>query len=179
MKLYKQPVIAILIICLTFITGCDDPSAQKKLDAEIQKIESKLLEVKKAEAPQYAPDDYNRVLTTYNALKKDINSKKLDTAIKKQSTFYELADLAIETALKNKKTKPEEPTPTTPPEITKKAPSHTIHTVNKGDYLWKLSRQYYKKGALWHVIYNANKDKIKKPELIYPNQNLKIPPTPK
>lgn len=49
------------------------------------------------------------------------------------------------------------------------------YTVKKGDCLWNISKKYYGNGNQYMKIYNANKDKIKKPSLIYPNQVLVIP----
>ncbi len=43
------------------------------------------------------------------------------------------------------------------------------------DCLWKIAKKYYKDGHKWKLIYNANKDKIKKPTLIQPGWKLKIP----
>lgn len=42
------------------------------------------------------------------------------------------------------------------------------YTVVKGDCLWNIAKRYYGDGAQYMKIYNANKDKIKKPSLIYP-----------
>lgn len=49
------------------------------------------------------------------------------------------------------------------------------HTVVSGDTLRKMARRYYGNGDLWNKIYNANKDKIKIPEKIYPDQVFVIP----
>ncbi len=49
------------------------------------------------------------------------------------------------------------------------------YTVVKGDSLWAIAKKYYGDGAQYGKIYNANKDKIKNPSLIYPGQNLVIP----
>lgn len=49
------------------------------------------------------------------------------------------------------------------------------YTVKKGDCLWNIAKKYYGNGNQYMKIYNANKDKIKKPSLIYPNQVLVIP----
>lgn len=51
----------------------------------------------------------------------------------------------------------------------------TTHKVVKGDNLWAIAKKYYGDGSLMYGIYNANKDKIKNPNLIYPNQVLTIP----
>lgn len=49
------------------------------------------------------------------------------------------------------------------------------YTVKDGDCLWKIAKKYYGKGAEYTRIYNANKDKIKNPNLIYTGQVLVIP----
>ncbi|MDY6967800.1 MAG: LysM peptidoglycan-binding domain-containing protein [Spirochaetota bacterium] len=43
------------------------------------------------------------------------------------------------------------------------------------DCLWRIAERYYKKPLLWKSIYNANKDKIYNPDLIWPDMLLKIP----
>ncbi len=52
-----------------------------------------------------------------------------------------------------------------------------VYTVKKGDYLWKIAKksEFYGNGFAWPVIYNANRDQIKNPDLIYPKQDFKIP----
>lgn len=49
--------------------------------------------------------------------------------------------------------------------------------VYKGECLWKISSypEVYGNAAKWPMIYRANKDKIKDPDLIYPNQIFEIP----
>lgn len=49
------------------------------------------------------------------------------------------------------------------------------YTVKKGDCLWNISKKYYGKGSDYTKIFNANKDKIKNPSLIYPGQKFVIP----
>jgi len=43
------------------------------------------------------------------------------------------------------------------------------------DCLWRVAGKYYKDPHKWKVIYNANKDKIKNPNLIYPGWVIKVP----
>jgi len=59
----------------------------------------------------------------------------------------------------------------------------TIHYIvqwrkHKTDCLWRIAQKLYRNARLWPVIYMANRDKIKDPDLIYPGQKLVIPPAP-
>ena len=49
--------------------------------------------------------------------------------------------------------------------------------VYRGEFLWKIASypEVYGNGNKWPLIYRANKDKIKDPNLIYPNQIFEIP----
>lgn len=49
------------------------------------------------------------------------------------------------------------------------------YTVKSGDCLWNIAKKFYGNGAQYTKIYNANKGKIKNPNLIYPGQVLTIP----
>ena len=49
------------------------------------------------------------------------------------------------------------------------------YTVEKGDSLSKIAQKVYGKASLWKQIYEANKDHIKDPDLIYPGQILRLP----
>lgn len=49
------------------------------------------------------------------------------------------------------------------------------YTVKSGDCLWNIAKKYYGSGSQYTKIYNANKDKISNPNLIYPGQVLTIP----
>ena len=51
------------------------------------------------------------------------------------------------------------------------------YVVKKGDCLWTIAKKkkIYNDAFLWPVIYDANKGKIKKANVIYPGQKLKIP----
>lgn len=52
------------------------------------------------------------------------------------------------------------------------------YTVVRGDHLWGIARkqEHYGNGFAWPVIYRANRDQIKNPDLIYPDQVFKVPP---
>lgn len=58
------------------------------------------------------------------------------------------------------------------------APPVIAYSVVKGDCLWNIAKkkEHYGNGFAWPVIYSSNRDKIKNPDLIYPNQVFSIPP---
>src|SRR4030065_2644758 len=58
------------------------------------------------------------------------------------------------------------------------APPGISYKVVKGDHLWGIARkkEHYGNGFAWPVIYQANREKIKNPDLIYPDQEFSIPP---
>jgi nucleoid-associated protein YgaU len=62
---------------------------------------------------------------------------------------------------------------TAAPELASATPTQVI--IQPGNNLWKLSRQIYGKGMMYTVIYEANKDQIRKPSLIYPGQIFLTP----
>jgi len=45
-----------------------------------------------------------------------------------------------------------------------------------GDCLWRIAEKVYGDRHKWNIIYLANKDILKSPHKIYPNQKLQIPP---
>ena len=47
--------------------------------------------------------------------------------------------------------------------------------VKKGDCLWRIAEKVYGNGFLWKKLFEANRNKIKDPNLIYPGQILNIP----
>jgi nucleoid-associated protein YgaU len=47
--------------------------------------------------------------------------------------------------------------------------------IQPGNNLWQISRVIYGKGVQYTVIYEANKDQIRNPNLIYPGQIFETP----
>lgn len=85
----------------------------------------------------------------------------------KEYKEYETLVIKVDTKKKKKKKK----------KTRKKdgSPKTRTYTVVKGDCLWNIAKKYYGDGSKWTKIYNANKSKIKNPNLIYPGQKLTIP----
>ncbi|KRQ15973.1 LysM peptidoglycan-binding domain-containing protein [Bradyrhizobium manausense] len=62
--------------------------------------------------------------------------------------------------------------------ITTPAEASGSRVISKGDSLWALSRHAYGDGARYAVIFNANREKIRNPNLIYPGQTVVVPQKP-
>lgn len=61
------------------------------------------------------------------------------------------------------------------PRTTQPAPPTRDYTIKSGDSLSKIAREFYGNPGDWQKIYQANKDTIKDPDLIYPGQKIIIP----
>lgn len=55
------------------------------------------------------------------------------------------------------------------------AEAGSSRVISRGDSLWALSRLAYGDGARYAVIFNANREKIRNPNLIYPGQTVVVP----
>jgi nucleoid-associated protein YgaU len=55
------------------------------------------------------------------------------------------------------------------------AQERRTYTVKSGDTLSKIAQREYGNAGDWRKIYEANKDTIKNPDLIYPGQTFIIP----
>ncbi|TET93683.1 LysM peptidoglycan-binding domain-containing protein, partial [Candidatus Aerophobetes bacterium] len=53
-----------------------------------------------------------------------------------------------------------------------------LYEVKKGESLWRISghKDVYNDPSKWKKIYEANKNKIANPNVVYPGQRLVIPP---
>ncbi len=54
-------------------------------------------------------------------------------------------------------------------------PEGGIAVVQPGNTLWRIARDTYGRGIQYTVIYGANKDQIRDPDLIYPGQIFTLP----
>lgn len=51
----------------------------------------------------------------------------------------------------------------------------SVHTVQPGDTLWAIASAEYGDGALWPRIFEANRDLLTDPDLIFAGQELRVP----
>ena len=61
------------------------------------------------------------------------------------------------------------------PQPTSTIGSEETYVVAKGDSLSKIAKREYGDANKWRAIYEANKDLINDPDLIYPGQELRLP----
>ena len=54
-------------------------------------------------------------------------------------------------------------------------PEPRIYIVQKGDTLSKIAKQFFGSSSEWRRIHEANRDRIKDPDLIQPGWKLVIP----
>ncbi len=50
-----------------------------------------------------------------------------------------------------------------------------FYAVQKGDSLWKIAQKHYGDGNKWQALFEANREVIRDPDLIYPGQQVRVP----
>ena len=60
-------------------------------------------------------------------------------------------------------------------EAVAKLPGDKLVIVQPGNSLWRIARRSYGEGQMFSVIYEANRDQIRDPDLIYPGQVFAVP----
>lgn len=53
--------------------------------------------------------------------------------------------------------------------------NNSLVTVQKGNHLWGFAKRFYGDGILYTLIYEANRDRINDPNLIFPGQVFTVP----
>lgn len=61
------------------------------------------------------------------------------------------------------------------PADTKNLEPGSFIVVQPGNSLWRLAERTYGKGLRYHMIFEANQDLIRNPDLIYPGQVFRLP----
>ena len=54
-------------------------------------------------------------------------------------------------------------------------PEPRFYTIEKGDSLSKIAKEVYGDYKKWEALFEANKEVIENPDLIYPGQQIRIP----
>lgn len=120
-----------------------------------------------AQEEKYTEEEALQLVAAYEAREGEANAKAEEEQVKIESIKAQLSELdqAIADIEAEIKAKEEE--------------IRNTYVVKPGDWLSKLAEypEVYGWGnyARWKEIFNANKDLIKDPDLIYPDWKLKIP----
>lgn len=154
----------------------------KKLSSELEalmqrgqklgKLKYHLAVAKQVQAPKYASELYQQAMTKKNESEALILKEKLEEADPLLDEGIELALEAIEAA-KIKFEAQEKQV-----EVTKVMDFYVVRLIpNRRDCLWRIAEYDFVYGdpLKWEAIYEANSDKIKDPNLIYPGQKLLLP----
>lgn len=79
----------------------------------------------------------------------------------------------VETAATNRSVLDQAAGSSQAPSSARGAPSTVV--VSRGDSLWRISRVTYGTGMRYPLVFKANRDQIRNPDLIYPGQTFALP----
>lgn len=143
------------------------------------------------DSEQYQAVQESNIVSILKAITGITDSAELKDADLAAAAADYLADIgltqeeadALKANLAKDYTMPEEPEETpeeTPEEVPEEVPEETpeessTYTVAAGDCLWNIAYHFYGTGSRWTEIYEANKDTISNPGMIYVGQVLIIP----
>lgn len=170
MKRLSKAGLGIFIVCLglgLFLSGCP-----KKPTAELEQAEAALAKAKEAGAMEKAPAKYKSAEDKLAEAERMINQRRYGKAKKLLEEATQLAKMAEQAALAPEKAPM---VSATKPEPIQAKPGSYV--VVKGDCLWNIAdqKEIYDDPFQWPLIYQANRDQIKNPDLIYPKQNFNVP----
>jgi nucleoid-associated protein YgaU len=108
----------------------------------------------------------NKLFVRGEAPSQDAKNKFWNQVKLIDSSYPDLAaDITVSAAAK----------PASKAEVAKEAPKTTTYTVQKGDTLSKISKQFYGDDGQYMKIFSANREQLSDPDKIQIGQVLKIP----
>jgi LysM repeat protein len=134
-----------------------------------------LAKAEKSKGANIAKDELEGAREAYKNGKSSHSDLKYKEAISASDESMRLSQAVITAKLGKKVTEEPEEKVTVSEEEKEFTTYKVIYNPQRRDCLWRIAERYYKNGFLWKTIFEANRDKIKNPDLIYPDQELKIP----
>jgi nucleoid-associated protein YgaU len=120
-----------------------------------------------------AIDKTNQAIDQVNAVNENLSQEnaKLRFEMEQKAQALEQKDQGLSDEMVNLQKEIEKLT------VKEAKKTFSVYTVKKGDFLIKIAgkKDVYGNGADWKTIYQANRNKIKNPNAIYPGQELQIP----
>ncbi|MFQ5741265.1 MAG: LysM peptidoglycan-binding domain-containing protein [Acidobacteriota bacterium] len=147
---------------------------------EIQQAEAAMSKAQGAEASRWAPEANQKAEEKLAEAKRLVQQGDYSEAVPALAEAKRLAAAATQEAVDGKRKAQEEQKRA---EAERKkaeaelAAKRNSHTVVKGECLWYIAGydDVYGDPYQWTRIYHANKDQIRDPDLIYPDQVFQIP----
>lgn len=163
----------------------DQKARKYNLNKKIIETEQSYAAARNTETETYFAEDLNRIGTTIDQSRTAYNNNNIDASEQRINEAIALLDslrVAVErrrqdqanVATTDTQTTPEVSGPVTDEEGFPKEYTVVLNR-NDRDSLSKIAKRFYNNAALWPLIYTANRDKIKDPDLIFPGQQFTIP----
>jgi LysM repeat protein len=173
-RMKMKTLVWAILACFTmglFLISCNKPTD------ELDRAEKALQAARDAGALENAADQYASAEDKLNEGKNLMDKRSYSEARDALIEAAQLAELARQASLESQglEAVTTAPTPVVP-RVERPALSSS-HVVVKGECLWWISeyKQVYNDPFQWPLIYQANRDQIKDPDLIYPDQVFRVP----
>ncbi len=161
------------------LKNADQKGRKYLLNKKIIETEQTYASLRNTETETYFADDLNRIGTTIEQSRTAYNNNNIDASEQKINEAIALID-ALRVAVERRRqesgvaTEPQVSAPVTDEEGFPKEYTVVLNR-NDRDSLSKIAKRFYNNATLWPLIYTANRDKIKDPDMIFPGQTFTIP----
>jgi len=156
--------------------------AKVKAEESVEKAKAAIAEAERAKAAQYASallsEAKNLLAKAEETMKDDCAYLRVPALADSAAAKAGQAKLAAEEEIRRieeRRRAEEEARRRAEEEALRAKPRNWV--VQKGECLWKIAEyeKIYQDPFQWPLIYEANKDQIRDPDLIFPDQNFAIP----